>query len=384
MPISLKTIAFAALCLVALMFAGIAAYFVYQNAQLQGQVKVLSAAQADSEAQISQLQGEQASLAASYAKTGQELEQQKANVSASAEKIALLEAMLSDKEKQINETKVNLQEQQAKAASIATDLYALESSVNASMAWFRENAALPGTNEKNLDTFKQRMYSDCVDGGELNLACISYLMENTAFSIHYRTDPESTGKADFLQSVQQTIDTGWGDCEDYSLIFKAELNTVKQQHTGLVPIAFTGGNGTFRVYPKESTPEKDIGSFWYVQNAAKVRLGSLDSLYPYVICFRQTEQNGHCTVALSQNRIENTGQVQLLAGAQVFEPQSGQYLGTVGNEYTICSDDSCLYRAHAIMLVISDSDLYKFDNGKWAGFADYGERISAELQLLGG
>ncbi|MCX6772776.1 MAG: hypothetical protein NTV88_03320 [Candidatus Micrarchaeota archaeon] len=296
---------------------------------------------------------------------------------------AYCQSDLFDKEQQLNKTRVSLEEQQAKVAAISTDLFSLETNINASMAWFKVNAQLPTANIHLLDIFKTRMISDCVDGSELNLACISYLMANTAFNIHYRTDPQSTGKADFLQSVEQTIESQWGDCEDYSLLFKAELNYARQAQHGLSIVTFAGGgNGDFRVYPKESIPLSGSDSYWYVPNAHKIQLGSLDSINAYVICFRADSQNGHCTVALSQNRIENSGQIQLLAGAQVFESQTGQYLGTVGNEYTVCSSNDCLYQARAIMLVISDSDLYKFENGEWTSYSDYLARVNAARQEL--
>lgn len=361
----------------------VAGYFIWQNTQLSAQLRDLSAKQADAESRIQQLTGQQEALSASYTRLSQQLEEEKQNVSASAAKILLLQSQLAEKEKQLAESRVNLEQQEQKVAAIYSDLAALETNINESMSWFKGNAALPESYGTQLEIFKRRMYDDCVDNNELNLACLSYLMENTAFSIHYRTDSEK-GKADFLQSVKQTIDSGWGDCEDYSLIFKAELNTIKAAHSGLIPVAFTGGGtGEFRVYPKESIPVSESESYWYVPNAKKVELGSLDSLYPYVICFRQTEQNGHCTVALSQNRIENSGQLSLLMGAQVFEPQSGQYLGTVGNEYAVCASSDCLYEYRAIMLVISDDQLYKFENGAWTSYADYGERVHAEMQLLG-
>lgn len=380
-----KNIVIILLGMLLLLSAAIGGYFIWQNMQLQDSVKSLLAKQADSEARLQELGRQQTLLQAGYERTKSELDAEKANVSASAARVALLQSQLSEKERQLAESRVDLEAQQQKAASIASDLSRLEGSINESMSWFRENAALPENYGANLNLFKGRMYTDCVDGNELNLACISYLMENTAFAIHYRTDAESSGRADFLQSLKQTIDSGWGDCEDYSLIFKAELNTLKAAHKGLEPIAFTGGGtAEFRVYPKESTPGSQGESYWYVPNAKKVPLGTLDSLYPYVVCFRQTAQNGHCAVALSDREITKSSEMGNLAGARVFEPQTGQYLGTVGSEFSICQSSQCFAEYRAIMMAISDSDLYKFEGGEWAGYADYAERVRQETQALVG
>ena len=380
----LKSIALLALAFFLFIAVAVAGYFIYQNMSLQGQLKQLSIKQADTEMKLQQLSDQHNQLSGSYTRLSQQLEEEKKNVSASAVKISLLQQQLSEKEKQLAESKVNLEQQEQKVAAIYSDLSLLETSINESMSWFKSNAALPESYGTQLETFKRRMYEDCADNNELNLACLSYLMENTAFSIHYRTDSEK-GKTDFLQSVKQTIDSGWGDCEDYSLIFKAELNTLKQQHPGLAAYAFTGGGtGEFRVYPKESTPGSQTESYWYVPNAKKAPLGSLDSLYPYVICFRQTADSGHCTVALSPNKIESSSELHELYGAEVFEPQTGQYLGTVGSEYSVCASSDCLYEYRAIMLVISDDDLYKFEGGEWTGYRDYSARIAAEKLSLSG
>ena len=380
----LKDIALLAAAFFLFIAVAVAGYFIYQNMSLQGQLKQLSIKQADTEMKLQQLSDQHNQLSGSYTRLSQQLEEEKKNVSASAVKISLLQQQLSEKEKQLAESKVNLEQQEQKVAAIYSDLSLLETSINESMSWFKSNAALPESYGTQLETFKRRMYEDCADNNELNLACLSYLMENTAFSIHHRTDSEK-GKTDFLQSVKQTIDSGWGDCEDYSLIFKAELNTIKAAHPGLAPIAFTGGGtGDFRVYPKESIPVSESESYWYVPNAAKVQLGTLDSLYPYVICFRQNSQNGHCTVALSENRIGSSDELGKLYGAQVFEPQTGQYLGTVGTEYSVCSSNDCLYELRAIMLVISDDDLYKFEGGEWVGYRDYSARVAQEKEALSG
>lgn len=363
----------------------LSAYFIWQNMRLESQLKELSVKQADTELKLQLLSDQHASLSSSYTMLSQQLEEEKANVSASAAKIALLSQQLAEKERQLSQSRIDLEAQQQKAAKIASDLSALENSINESISWFRENAALPESYGTQLETFKRRMYGDCVDGSELNLACVSYLMENTAFSIHYRIDAASSGRADFLQSLKQTMDTGWGDCEDYSLIYKAELNYMKEAHPGLVPVAFAGaGTGNFRVYPKESIPISESESYWYVPNAKKAPLGSLDLLYPYVICFRATSTTGHCTVALSENKIEDSSQLSLLYGASVFEPQNGQYLGTVGSEYSVCSSPDCLYEYRAIMLVISDTDLYKYENGEWTSYSDYLEDVKQEKQVPAG
>ena len=282
---------------------------------------------------------------------------------------------LAQTEEQLEASKANLESQKQQAQQIASDLSGLEGSINASMAWFRGNAEFPSNYSWKADIYVKRVLSDCVEGNELNVGCMSYLMENTAFAIHYRTDVASTGKADFLQSVKQTIDSGWGDCEDYSLIFKAALNSAKAAQPGLQVVAWApGGTRKFYIYPKESQVRPDE-SYWYVPNAQKVQLGSLDSLHPFVVCYRLNQNAGHCTVALSDQPVSSSQQIGDLAGARVFEPQIGEYLGTVGSEFGICNPSYCFERAGVIQIAISDSDLYKFESGQWASYSDYLSRV---------
>ncbi len=380
---STLAIALGALALFALLSAS-ALYLYFQNLSLDSKLSELSQKQAESQRQIELLQSDYAALQSSHKQTVFELSRTSSNLSASLQQISVLEQQLSEKERLLAESKTSLELQQQKAQEIATELSSLEQNINDSFSWFRENAALPENYSWAGDIFLTRVQKDCVDKNELNLACISYLMENTAFSVHYRLDIEA-GKLDFLQSVKQTIDLGWGDCEDYSLIFKATINSARAKVRGLQAVAFTsGGTGNFRVYPKESIPVSDTDSFWYVPNSKKAPIGELDSSHAYVICFRSSQTSGHCTVAISPNKIESSSQVGLLEGAQVFEPQNGFYLGEVGQEFSICDSSLCTRTVRAIQLVISDDDLYKYENGGWIGYADYVAKVrQAKAELAG-
>ncbi|MCX6770249.1 MAG: hypothetical protein NT051_06295 [Candidatus Micrarchaeota archaeon] len=296
-------------------------------------------------------------------------------ISSQESSIASLNSQLLQKENELNRSKLDLNAQKERISSLALELGALESTINESIAWFKDNARLPTNYSWNGDIFQKRVISDCVDGGNLNLACISYLMENTAFSIHYRTDSVS-GKTDHLQGVKETIDLGWGDCEDYSLIFKATLNSIAQKQANLAPVAFTSGTGNFRVYPKESLASTGTESYWYVPQAKGISLGNLSKLHTYVVCYTYSSSGGHCTVAMGEGNITSSSETGALMGARVFEPQSGQYLGAVGSEFGICASDDCYSTVRSIRLIITDSDLYVFQQGTgWTGYGDYAEKV---------
>jgi len=372
----------------ALILLAASALLLLYSIDLSGKLSSLEQKQAQTEAALLSLQSDHSALNATLLQTKGELSEKNSELFSANAKIAMLSYQLNETaralsgtEKELAESKTSLESQKQKAEQIASDLSGLEQSINESMSWFKENAAFPKNHSWAADIYVKRVLDDCVDKNELNLGCMSYLMENTAFAIHYRTDIEK-GKIDFLQSVKQTIDMGWGDCEDYSLIFKAALNSVKEKSPLLEVVAWeSGGEGNFYIYPKESLVQPDQ-SYWYVPNARKKQLGTLGSLNAYVVCYRQTETSGHCTVALSPEKLISSSQAESMQGAQIFEPQIGRYLGSIGSPYTLCNPSYCSERFGAVQIIITDSDLYKFERGSWVGYSDYLARVKAAKSSL--
>lgn len=295
----------------------------------------------------------------------------------SQQKIALLQAELEQANLAIAESKERLEAQKKEAELIMESLDSLEKRINESISWFKENSHLPSNyswvfdplQRRILEGFKQRLLEDCVHKGGLNLACVSHLMENSAFAIHYRKDIAS-GKSDYLQSVKETISIGWGDCEDYSLLFKAILNSIKSSDPALPLIAWapSSSGGEFRVYPKEAPGEST--SYYYYPNAKAVWIDP-PYRHSYVVCYLQDPYSGHCTVALSKSKINSSSQMGALYGAVVFEPQSGLYLGEIGKSFSLCSHRDCFEEPNNIWLVISDEDLYSYEEEGWVGYSDY-------------
>ncbi|GEM_PF-1322253 len=293
--------------------------------------------------------------------------------------LALTLAQLAEANLQLEESKQSLASQQQYVSEITSNLSKLESSINDSMSWFRGNAYMPSGYSWAGDIFMSRISSDCVDKGSLNFACISHLMENTAFAIHYREDI-AAGSEDHLQSLKETIDLGWGDCEDYSLLFKAVLNSMREEDSGLIATAWQPAeSGEFRVYPKEAS---DSGNepYWVYSKAKAAPMGSLSN--SYVICYSVTPAAGHCTVALTGVKVNESSQVPFLQGAEVFEPQSGRYLGRIGESLSICTHQGCKNMGGKIWLVISDSDLYIYNDNGWGGYADTLAQVQQEKASL--
>ena len=342
---------------------------------LSGQVGKLEqsmvALNASTTQQLSQAQSSYSALRTKYDKSQLDLSTTQANLASEQSQLALTQSKLIQTEQALNESMQSLEGQQQKTEALKSELSTLEATINSSIAWFRDNAYMPGNYSWTSDIFMTRIMSDCVDKGSLNLACVSHLMENTAFSIHYREDI-AAGSEDHLQSVKETIRLGWGDCEDYSLIFKAILNSARKLNASLNIVAWQPAeSGEFRVYPKETPGE--TGAFWVYSNAKGANMGSPS--HAYVICYTVDSSSGHCTVALSDVDVQESSQVPSLEGAYAFEPQSGRYLGKLGQSLSICTQSGCKQQGGKIWLVIADSDLYMYGDNGWQGYADYLSRV---------
>lgn len=353
-----------------------AAYLFSISASLEQKLEALNRT---STQQLSQAQESYFQLNSRYNDAQARLRETTSSLAQANSNLASVQTQLAQTEAELNKSKENLAGQQQKVNELNSEFSQLESSINSSMSWFRDNAFAPGdfsfiadpNQQRVMAGFIPRLETDCVDKNSLNLACISHLMENSAFSIHYRSDIAS-GSDDHLQGVKETIGLGWGDCEDYSLIFKAILNSIRKDSAGLNIVAWQPAeSGEYRVYPKETPGE--TGAFWVYSNAKGANMGSPS--HAYVICYSVDEASGHCTVALSDADVQESSQVPQLEGSYAFEPQNGRYLGKLGESLSICASSGCRNMGGKIWLVIADSDLYVYGENGWQGYADYLSRV---------
>ncbi len=292
------------------------------------------------------------------------------------------EAALAQAMSNISAREAELAAQAARLQNLRSEFSNLQLDINDSMKWFRDNSVIEPNVSWNLDIIGPRVVEDCVDGQDLNLACVNHILERMS-TIYYRTDP-SSNRTNRFQSLAETASRGNGDCKDYSLLLKAILNTVREKQGGLRIVAWQpGGSQNFVIYPKASLKQEQ---YWYYPNTQGVDIGSLDERHGYVICYGLTQTEGHCTVALSDVEVNSSAQLPLaLEGADVFEPQDGEYLGKIGSQFTMCTQDhwwDCVTTPKVIILVISDNDLYKIQNGQWVGYGDYSHAVGEVVQNL--
>jgi hypothetical protein len=273
---------------------------------------------------------------------------------------------------ELENTSVSLEEAEAEFEELKAEVEAVENSINESMAWFEDNAQLSGA----LGSFDNYLQSKCVDSDQLNLACIEHFMR-WEYGFHYINE-----RKDRLFTLEEMVARHGGDCEDYSLFLKAVLNSYKEMDPGVELLAWTPSGNEFIIYETSTR-------YWYYDGDPVV-LGSLDDLYLvsfcYVMSYSQTSLLGHCVVALAEQEIKSVDDIDALDGASVFEPQNGEYLGEIGEDFNLCTGDSdCGTSDGDLIIVITNNDFYKIEDGEWQGFSTALESIEefmAELENM--
>ncbi len=351
------------------------------NANLSGQIQILNS-------KVSALYGENAKLASDNALAQKIIAQREAD-------IAMLNSTIESQESSIQSLSGNINKTKA-------ELDTFEKSLNESSAWFKTNADI--TNFDQYRSYLFRIEFSCVQlsGGYCNvkLACLP-LVNDIYMGVTYQTDEETSNRTDKLQSLSEFYDNKGGDCEDYSLASKAELNYIKSYcaKAGKTKLSFEAAqeniNGVYAV---------DVPQTWGYKNAKAYDLPQGYDKY-FVLCGAFPSASGipnaaagvsgHCLLAFSRNGIAGSSDIYpAISDAILVEPQTGYYYAaTAGDNVFLKPQDgqnyseNQLYTQPSFWAVITDDDYYlyaKSDDGiwKWSGYKDlYARAEQARAQL---
>ena len=252
----------------------------------------------------------------------------------------------------INSEMKNVQIELSKAED---KLNEFQITVQDSIQWFKQNINIE--NYEDYDLIKEEL-NQCIhyqNGCRIDLLCLHSINKNNGF--RYKLDEETSKKVDFLQDLKQIFNNKGGDCEDISLLFRAEYNYLLNQ--------------CLRNYSRnEIIP--------YTRNI------EINKTYMYIVCGTWDPKEtvtgwaGHCMVALSKAPIISTGDVySSIKTSTLIEPQNGQFEGHMDDTDTIhiFPDGQPPNTLHYIYFVITDDDLKIFyaysDEVKWFGYQDF-------------
>ena len=273
-----------------------------------------------------------------------------------------LEQSLNESEEELEKTINILSEAKNEIEEIKRETERIGENINQSIQWFTENSQLPDVYK--ADRYENKVRKGCEDKGILNLACVAFLMEEE-LGITYRSDP-----GDKLYSLVEIIDRKGGDCEDYSLFFKATV----RDYEGFE--AWDEGGGKYEVYG-------DDQQIWYYDDAHGILIEG-ENAYP--VCYYYGSGGGvllgHCVVMFTDKTINSADDISTenLIGSELVEPQSGKYVGRIGEQFSICSEGIC-DEAYAIAFIITDNDLYHFDQ-KWDYYHEQKEKVEGIIRSL--
>ncbi|MDD3084199.1 MAG: hypothetical protein PHP82_04200 [Candidatus ainarchaeum sp.] len=254
-----------------------------------------------------------------------------------------------------------------------------EKEIQESMDWFRTNSFL-GEKQKNiLLQLKSNCINETIDSCQINLACLS-LINNEFQNFSYLVDTKTSQEIDKMQSIEQFISNKGGDCEDYSLLFKAEYNSLVKdclEEKKEIKL-FTWAKGNTRYWLNNS-------STWYRENAKKIFLEK-DYIYPIIVCgnmydFQSQKVNGHCMIAFTKKEIFSTQDLIELNNAPIVEPQNGLYIGKINSDSNINMIDFEKNYSY-INTLITNQDFFLYSKNNWNNYSEFKEQLSQKKELL--
>gem|GEM_PF-1419124 len=356
-----------------------------QIVQLEGQRKILESQKAALVAQVAQITAERDAARAQATDAETAILKLNSTVSQQTGKI---ESLVSD----INATRKSLDD--------------FERQINESTAWFSNNSDILAVGQfremKNqLDLFCIDAYGDTC---RIKLSC-PRLVNDEYSQFSYLTDSSLFGKEDKLQSLQEFADNRGGDCEDYSLAVKAELNFLVQKcaEKGLKKIEFEPvevSQGQRYVIKDDTYSNPPVT--WFYDNAKGVQLPQNYSNYQ-VVCGTfavgtsadgSAILGGHCLLGFSKIRIANSSDIYpAISDSYFVEPQNGYAVDTAGYVKPQSGQAHAAdfrSKSASIWAIITGDDYYIYalqDDGKWVwrGYRDiYGqtEAIRASLEKI--
>ncbi len=291
-------------------------------------------------------------------------------------RINITETLYNDQLSQYNELDSAHTKDTKKIDLLSGQMTEFEQQISDSLKWYKSNAVLSDSDGQKRVKNKLDFYCLKEDDSscEVKLGCF-WLVNQEFLGLRYKYDILSVDKWDKILSIKEFLDNGGGDCEDYALFFKAQLNYILDRCENK-DITLQGW-----WYSDKEKYWADYQEHWYIPNA-DVREES-NYIYPNIICgkvydYRSDDYAGHCVIALTKSRIKDGSDLGLLMHSKIIEPQDGEYLGDVNKQYLFMPEYNGYAENLSISMVITDNDLYlfDFDNEKWLSYALFRDEIN--------
>lgn len=266
------------------------------------------------------------------------------------------------------------------------DAVSFKKEIEESMSWFNNNAKIErSASVEWQNKISQKLERSCIqtfsNTCRINLVCLGFINE-MQLGLHYIDDIETSNENDKLQTIKDFIIHNGGDCEDYSLFYKAEMNYLldvceKRNADNIYLQSMSYSNDKTDRFFVENEKE------WYL-DYAKDHLLPKGYVVPNIVCghmFVNNELTGHCVIAFTKEEIITINDLKLLTGAPIIEPQEGSYLGIVGEDVFLI--DQAFGGEQTIFEIITNNDLFLYsDQNEWVSYQTLIDRIDISMNEL--
>lgn len=292
---------------------------------------------------------------------------------------------------QLSETNQGLQKEIEQTIS---EIEKYQKEIQESIKWFKDNSILEEESGKYgiISYLKNNCFKKEGDICKIKTGCL-YLTNSEKIGVEYKQDIDVFGKEDKLQSLDDFLENGGGDCEDYSLFYKAEWNLILDYCKDIEQENIKVESWDVDKFA-QSKYFLDFDEEWYFEGVSKVNLKK-GYIYPNVVCgniynLNTKTINGHCVIAFTKKKIITKKDLIELNLAPLVEPQDGSYMGLINDNYSgiylLEEADNCrrFIPDSYIFSIITDNDyfLFSFDNCEWISYSIFDEELSNQKQNL--
>jgi hypothetical protein len=268
-----------------------------------------------------------------------------------------------------------------------------EKNLQDSMQWFSTNANLSGIEDRfKTEQVQYSLRDNCFifEGGKCKIKTGCLWVTNTKMGLEYKSDIEYAGQSDRLLSLQEFVRNYGGDCEDYSLFYKAEMNQILDECSSYIPSNIALESfvpGGYEDYFLDFNTEQETRYYLPQTQPFQIKAGYI---YPNVVCGQlydgDTRQiSGHCVIAFTRNKIKTVSQLRLeLNGAPLVEPQDGEYMGLINSNSNIYLSSATQQHDSYIYIVITDDDefLFEDESGTWTSYSTFSQDLESLKQEI--
>lgn len=344
-----------------------------QNNQLQQKTEVMQTSLDSADAEFNELQNNLEGEISSLRAENVELQSKLEHVEKGAEELNQSYQSLEE-----NFDEVNTQVQ-----DVFRKTEILKKEINESIHWFKDNTNLSGVDRG--DILLKNLRARCIEIRSktctIKLSCL-FLVNDDDMKYHYIDDILATEEYDKLLSLEEFAENKGGDCEDYSLFFKAEMNE-------LINICKEQGaeNIEIEAMVLSSNPNVkyflDFNEYWYLEQIKGHDL-SEGFIHPNVVCgtfyFEEDDElGGHCVIGFTTKEVMEIDDLSIFDGAPIIEPQNGMYYGNL-----TMAEDRIYYENKKMSIIISDEDMFIFSEEfqEWVSYHSLYEEVSLAQEQL--